>query len=305
MFGNLARWCEDYNREYYAKQAARREKREQAAAAWRQAHPVQVVRPSAPSTVISLPSAPSAPKNWVLPSSVVSPWYKDILENATHLMVAGATGSGKSVVLNGLLHTALALYTPEDLGLVLIDPKEIELVSYSNLPHTMEFETEPEDILALLDKLYEIMTERYAEMKEKRVKKYTGKKILVVVDELADLLYNKKYGAEIKMALTRLLAKARAANITIICATQAPNRTTLSADLVLNITNRIALNCDTAIESKQIVGVKGAESLPWHGSCLYKAPGQGVKRIDGIPFYSDDELNERIDFWEDQWEEVE
>ena len=305
MFGNLARWCEDYNTQFYAKQAARREKREQIATAWRQAQTVQVVSPSAPSAPSVVKIAPSAPKNWVLPSSVVSPWYKDILENATHLMVAGATGSGKSVVLNGILHTALALYTPEDLGLVLIDPKEIELIGYSNLPHTMEFETEPEDILALLNNLYEIMTERYTEMKEKRIKKYTGKKILVVVDELADLLYNKKYGAEIKMSLTRLLAKARAANITIICATQAPNRTTLSADLVLNITNRIALNCKSAIESKQIVGVKGAESLPWHGSCLYDAPGQGVKRIDGIPFYSDDELNERIDFWEDQWEEVE
>ena len=140
---------------------------------------------------------------------------------------------------------------------------------------------------------------RYEEMTAKRLKKYDGAKLVIVIDELADLLLS-DCGKEIKKEIIKLLQKGRAANIMLICATQAPSRKVLSAELLLNMTNRIGLHCANAIESKQIVGVKGAESLPWHGSCLYKAPGQGVKRIDGIPFYSDDELNERIDVWEDQ-----
>lgn len=302
MFGSFVQRCNDLNKKYPAKSGFWKMIEEY------QAAPVSNVRtvvnrynPSVPSVRPSAPSAPSVKKEYVLPKSAAyTPWYKDILENATHLMVAGASGSGKSVVLNGILHTALALYAPGEMSFCLIDPKEIELYPYKDLPHTVRFETEPEQILALLDDIYAFMMKRYAEMKEQGVKKYNGSKLLVVVDELSDLVYDRKYGKDIKMALTRLLAKARAANIVIICATQAPNRKTLSADMVLNITNRIALRCDTNIESKQVVGVVGAEDLPRYGSCLYKEPGEKVRRIDGIPFFTDEELKERINYWLEQ-----
>ena len=241
---------------------------------------------------------PKMPKQYLLPPS--APYverYRDILENATHLLIGGTTGSGKSVILNGLLHTALALYGPGDMSFVLIDPKIVELSAYKRLPHTLRYETEPEEILALLRQIYGFMMDRYEQMDRTGEKKYHGTKIVIVIDELADLLMS-EYGRDIKKELVKILQKGRAASIMVIMATQSPSRKILSAELVLNVPNRIALYCDNAIESKQIIGTKGAEDLPWHGSCLYKYPGKGeAERLDGVPVFSDHELNDRISWW--------
>ena len=106
------------------------------------------------------------------------------------------------------------------------------------------------------------------------------------------------YGKAIKAEMVKILQKGRAASIMVIMATQSPSRRVLSAELVLNVPNRIALYCDNAIESKQIIGVKGAESLPWHGSCLYKFPGpDGLERMNNIPVIPEEDLKERIAWW--------
>ena len=231
------------------------------------------------------------------PSAPYVPKYKEILETATHLLIGGTTGSGKSVMLNGLMHTALALYSPREVSFILIDPKIVELSTYKHLPHTLRYETEPEEVLALLQQTYDSMMDRYAEMDRTGEKKYTGTKIIIVIDELSDLLMS-GCGKAIKAALVKLLQKGRAANIMIIMATQSPSRKVLSAELVLNVPNRIALYCDNAIESKQVIGVAGAESLPWHGSCLYKFPGKdGLERLNDIPVFSDTELRDRVAWW--------
>ena len=231
------------------------------------------------------------------PSAAYVERYQDILENATHLLIAGTTGSGKSVILNGLLHTALALYGPGEMSFILIDPKIVELSAYKRLPHTLRYETEPEEVLALLRQIYGFMMDRYEEMDKTGEKKYSGTRIVIVIDELADLLMS-SCGRDIKAELVKILQKGRAAAITVIMATQSPSRKILSAELVLNIPNRIALYCDNAIESKQIIGVKGAEELPWHGSILYKHPGKdGLERFDGVPVFTDHELKDRINWW--------
>lgn len=243
-------------------------------------------------------SRPSAVKQYVLPPS--APFveqYREILENATHLLIGGTTGSGKSVLLNGLLHTALALYAPGDVSFVLIDPKIVELSPYKNLPHTLRYETEPEEVVTLLRQVYGMMMDRYAKMEQTGDKKYKGTKVIIVIDELADLLMS-DCGKAVKSELVKILQKGRAANIMCIMATQSPARKVLSAELVLNVPNRIALYCGNAIESKQIIGEKGAEDLPWHGSCLYKHPGKnGLERLDNIPVFCDDELKDRIAWW--------
>lgn len=234
------------------------------------------------------------------PSAAYVEKYADILENATHLLIGGTTGSGKSVILNGLLHTALALYGPGDMSFILIDPKIVELSAYKRLPHTLRYETEPEEVLALLRQIYGFMMDRYAEMDKTGAKKYNGTKVVIVIDELADLLMS-AYGKAIKAELVKILQKGRAANIMVIMATQSPSRKVLSAELVLNVPNRIALYCDNAIESKQVIGCKGAENLPWHGSCLYKYPGKGEpERLDGVPLFTDEEITERIRWWTKQ-----
>ena len=231
------------------------------------------------------------------PSAPYVERYADILENATHLLIGGTTGSGKSVILNGLLHTALALYGPGEMSFILIDPKIVELSPYKRLPHVLRYETEPEEVLSLLRQIYGFMMTRYEEMDRTGDKKYKGTKLVIVIDELADLLMS-KCGKDIKAELVKILQKGRAASIMVIMATQSPSRKILSAELVLNVPNRIALYCDNAIESKQIIGVKGAEDLPWHGSCLYKYPGKnGLERLDNIPVFPDSELKNRIAWW--------
>lgn len=241
------------------------------------------------------------PRQYLLPpSAAYIPRYKDMLENATHLLIGGTTGSGKSVILNGLLHTALALYGPGDMSFILIDPKLVELSSYEKLPHTLRYETEPGEVLALLRKIYGFMMDRYAEMKKNGEKKYNGTKLVVVIDELSDLFMSNK-GREIKAELIKLLQKGRAANIMLILATQSPSRKTLSAELVLNIPNRLALYCDNAIESKQIIGEKGAEELGYRdGTCLYKEPGKHVEKLSGVPVIPEHDLTERIAWWTKQ-----
>lgn len=231
------------------------------------------------------------------PSAAYMPKYKEILENATHLLIGGTTGSGKSVILNGLMHTALALYGPGDMSFILIDPKLVELSSYEKLPHTLRYETDPAEALTLLRQIYGFMMDRYAEMRKNGDKKYNGTKLVVVIDELSDLLMSNK-GREIKEELIKLLQKGRAANIMLILATQSPSRKILSAELVLNIPNRLALYCDNAIESKQIIGEKGAEELGYRdGTCLYKEPGKHVEKYAGIPVIAECELKERIAWW--------
>ena len=152
MFGNLARWCEDYNTQFYAKQAARREKREQIAR--RQAQTVQVVRPSAPSapSVVNVAPSVKVEKNWVLPSAPYNKDYAAML-NSTHILIAGTTGSGKSVVLNGIIHTALTLLSPSAAEFILVDPKIVELPNYKNLPHIREYLTDDEEVADMLEEV--------------------------------------------------------------------------------------------------------------------------------------------------------
>lgn len=231
------------------------------------------------------------------PSAAYIPKYKDMLENATHLLIGGTTGSGKSVILNGLLHTALALYGPGDMSFILIDPKIVELSTYKKLPHTLRYETDPAEVLALLRQVYGFMMDRYEQMDRTGERKYNGTKIVIVIDELADLLMS-SHGKAIKAELVKLLQKGRAANIMLILATQSPSRKILSAELVLNIPNRLALYCDNAIESKQIIGEKGAEKLGYRdGTCLYKEPGKHVEKLSGVPVIPENDLTERVAWW--------
>ena len=289
MFNNIARWCEDYNTQFYAKQAARKEKREQAKTFWKNA---QVVRPSA--QVIPFPSAP---KNWVLPSSAPNMDYAGMLKS-THLLIAGTTGSGKSVVLNGIMHTALTLLSPDDAEFILVDPKIVELSPYKNLPHVREYLTEDEEVADMLESVYDEMMERYKDMDDKGIRKYDGKDLYIIIDELADLM-TKGYAKRIKTGLQLLLQKARAARIHVIAATQAPNRKIIPAEVILNFTDRIALRCLSSIESRQILTVSGAEKIKGYGKAMYLSPSAGITWIN-IPFYSDEDLEQIIDFWEDQ-----
>ena len=215
----------------------------------------------------------------------------DELLGKPHILIAGSTGSGKSVLINSILYTLLT-YKPMEKQLILIDPKRVELYAYKKVPHCIGYASETPDIIALLRRACDGMDKRYAEMQKEGKKMYEGADIYVVIDEFADLMITTK---DAEPLIQRLAQLGRAARYHLIIATQAPNRAVLKANLVLNLTDRIALHCNDPIESKQIIGQKGAEILPRYGKGIYKSP-EGMCLME-IPFTEDSEITERINFW--------
>ena len=193
--------------------------------------------------------------------------YLDIL-GQSHTLIGGQTGSGKSVMLNGILTTACR---QGNNLFILIDPKRVELRDYKQMPTVLAYANTSAETARALDKAISIMEERYRELEKQGEKKYNGNPLLVVIDELADLLISAD-GKRIKTQLQKLTALGRAAAVKCICATQQPSRKMLPAELSLNFTGKVALHCQTAIESRQVINVKGAEELPMYGQCLYLRP---------------------------------
>lgn len=197
---------------------------------------------------------------------------------SSHTLIAGTTGSGKSVLLNDLL-IAINSYSSEygDPICVFFDLKRVELCQYKLLKgFCAGYVTEPRQVLSALDWAIDKMEARYREMNGR--KKSSRSPLILVIDELADLV-------SIKGALDRLIKigrLGRAANVRLLCATQDPSRRTLSAQFMQNVTCSIALRCRSAIESRQIIGVPGAELLPRYGKALVYTPS-GLDEFE-IPY---------------------
>lgn len=230
-----------------------------------------------------------------LPSPARTAWeYGLETLDGQHVLIAGATGSGKSVLLNKLLYVIAGVNTPATAGLILIDPKRVELIQWRALPHVRAYADNPAAAVAALDRAAEIMETRYTEMQRAGVRKYSGPVLYVVIDELADLLLS-DHGKVIEKRLQHLGQLGRAARVVLIVCTQQPSRQCLRAPIVLNITRRVALRCVSAIESRQILGVPGAEDLPRYGTGLCMSPG-GLEafRFDPVP---DEKILDRVRYW--------
>ena len=190
------------------------------------------------------------------------------LIDTAHTLIAGTTGSGKSVLLNKAIH-----YLIEDRVCLctFFDLKRVELSEYKGTDICSDYITEPEDVLEALDFLIFLMDERYKDMVGKKSDKFP---YYIVVDELADML-------TVDGVLERLVKigrLGRASNIHLLCATQDPSRHTLPAQLMQNFTCTVALRCRSSIESRQIIGVPGAETLPKHGYG-YRWDADGIQKF--------------------------
>lgn len=198
--------------------------------------------------------------------------YADILRQS-HTLIAGQTGSGKSVMLNGIITTA---NIKGGNSLILIDPKRVELRDYRHQANILAYANTSAETVRALDKAIAIMEQRYKEAERNGQKMYEGDPIYIIIDELLNLLISTD-GKRIEKQIQTITALARASRICLIACTQAPNRAILKATTVLNFTGRVALHCQTAIESRQIINVKGAEDLPMYGECLYLRPGHNLE----------------------------
>lgn len=213
------------------------------------------------------------------------------LARAPHLLVAGATGAGKSVFLNCCISSLIAQNTENDLGLILIDPKRTEFTMFEDSTHleAAPIIEVPDAHAALKWAVFE-MEERYKQMKDLKVrsiddynKKAHMKKIVIVIDELADLLLNKeigvseagepiKYSGEIENMIIRLAQKSRAAGIHLIVATQRPSVDVVTGILKANFPTRVAFMTSSAVDSGVILDTDGAEKLVGNGDLLLKNP---------------------------------
>ena len=192
------------------------------------------------------------------------------LEDLTHLLIAGTTGGGKSVILNNIIISLTAYNTPDRLALFLIDAKKVEFKKFEKLPHLRGgIISEPEQAKQIFLNLIDIMQTRYKKLEQIKREKAGAlfKKIVVIVDELTDLI---QQDASIKPLLARLLQKSRAAGIHFILATQSPRANILDGVTLANLPSRLALKCASVRESVLILGHGGAEKLNGKGDAIFK-----------------------------------
>ncbi len=243
---------------------------------------------------------------------------RSILEDISkmpHLLVAGSTGSGKSVCINSMISSILMRYKPSEVKLVLVDPKKVELTNYNGIPHLLcPVVSDPkkasitlQKIVSEMDKRYEIFSDKkvkniagYNEMIDKENKKHPESPvtrmpyIVVIIDELADLML--VASKEVEDSIMRITQMARAAGIHLIVATQRPSTDVITGLIKNNIPSRIAFSVSSQIDSRTILDMGGAEKLLGKGDMLYLPMGENTpKRIQGC-FISDEEIAKLIDY---------
>ena len=218
------------------------------------------------------------------------------LNKCPHMLVSGTTGSGKSIFVNSIITTLIMRNSPDDMKLVLVDPKKVEMARYADMPHLLcPIITEAEEAKLLVDKLVEEMENRYALFASSNgatdIGEYnedceiTGKDplpyIVVILDEYADIVDNCK---EISMPVVTLAAKARACGIHLIIATQRPSTNVVTGVIKANLPTHVALMTGSYIDSMTIIGEGGAEKLLGKGDMLVQSPlvsRVGVVRLQG------------------------
>ena len=220
-----------------------------------------------------------------------------------HCLIAGTTGSGKSILINAFITTLLFRNSPEELKLILVDPKRVELNNYNGLPHLLTpVITEPEKILSALKWSMAEMDRRYKLFQSVGVRNIAGynemsgfqalPNIVILIDELADLMIFAP--VEVEAAITRIAQLARATGIHLVVATQRPSVDVITGLIKANIPCRIAFNVSSMIDSRVIIDQPGAEKLLGRGDMLFLPPDASKPiRIQGV-FVSDAEINNLI-----------
>ena len=226
------------------------------------------------------------------------------LNKMPHLLIAGQTGSGKSVMINTLLSSLLYRNSPSDMRLILVDPKQVEMTPYADIPHLLTpIITEPEKTISALKWAVNEMERRYsllAEVKVRDIKSYNAKKpeermpyIVIVIDELADLMM--VAARDVEALIVRLAQKARAVGVHLVLATQRPSVDVITGLIKANVPARIAFTVASQVDSRTILDQVGAEKLLGQGDMLMLTPAMSKpKRIQGA-WVTDDEVNKITD----------
>ena len=230
-------------------------------------------------------------KYWTIPRMEYYSLYADMLQQ-THLLIAGATGSGKSVVINGIISTSLK-DSPAQVQYIFIDPKRVELAQYKRLPHCITYASEPNSMVQALQTALDIINDRYKAMQRQGARKYTGSHIYVVIDELADLMTTNR--RQVQPLIQRIAQIGRAANVHIIAATQCPLSAVIPTPIKVNFDSRVGLRTRSKQDSRNILGCGGCELLPSYGQGYYMT-AQGIE-LYKIPMYDQTTTSALIQHW--------
>lgn len=231
------------------------------------------------------------PKRYRTPSGQLYTLFDDMAKQP-HLLIAGATGSGKSVVVNGIIYNLLH-NGPAKSGLILIDPKRVELVQYKHVPHCLRYASEPADMPQALQYAMMITENRYQAMQRNGERMYSGGDVYVIIDELADLMTTQKKA--VLPLLQRLCQIGRAAKVHVIACTQCPLAKVIPTEVKVNFDARVALRTRSAQDSRNILSRAGCELLPRYGQGYYMTP-EGLN-LWNIPMYSESDVAAVLNWW--------
>ncbi len=253
-----------------------------------------------------------SPLTMALGKDIVGAPFVTDLKKLPHLLIAGTTGSGKSVGINSMILSLLYKNSPDELKFVMIDPKQLEFSIYNDIPHLLTpVITDSKKAITALNAMVKEMERRYKLMSKMRVKNIEGynKKvskeermpyIVIIIDELADLMMTS--GKDVEYAIARLAQMARASGIHLIVATQRPSVDVVTGLIKANLPSRISFKVGQKIDSKVILDQFGAESLLGRGDMLFTPPGiVGLIRLHA-PFASEEEIEKIVEFLKSQRE---
>ncbi|WP_164868593.1 DNA translocase FtsK [Helicobacter pylori] len=250
----------------------------------------------------------SSPLTLALGKDIVGNPFITDLKKLPHLLIAGTTGSGKSVGVNAMILSLLYKNPPDQLKLVMIDPKMVEFSIYADIPHLLTpIITDPKKAIGALQSVAKEMERRYSLMSEYKVKtidsyneqaKNNGVEafpyLIVVIDELADLMMTG--GKEAEVPIARIAQMGRASGLHLIVATQRPSVDVVTGLIKTNLPSRVSFRVGTKIDSKVILDTDGAQSLLGRGDMLFTPPGtNGLVRLHA-PFATEDEIKKIVDF---------
>ena len=252
---------------------------------------------------------PDAYLSIILGKDISGEMHVGDIKSMTHMLIAGATNSGKSVCLNAILTGILYKYSPEDVRLILVDPKMVELSVYNGLPHLLVPNAiiDPEQVVSALkwlDREMERRLELFSKVGSRDLQGYNGRVsadeklpiIILVIDEFADIMMqSQKIGSEMEEYISRIARMARAVGIHMILATQRPSAEYITGAIKANIPTRIAFRTDSALNSRIILDSVGAEKLLGRGDMLYISRDPEPVRMQ-CPFLSDNEVTNITDY---------
>ncbi|BAW49818.1 DNA translocase FtsK [Helicobacter pylori] len=250
----------------------------------------------------------SSPLTLALGKDIVGNPFITDLKKLPHLLIAGTTGSGKSVGVNAMILSLLYKNPPDQLKLVMIDPKMVEFSIYADIPHLLTpIITDPKKAIGALQSVAKEMERRYSLMSEYKVKTIDSYNeqapnngveafpyLIVVIDELADLMMTG--GKEAEFPIARIAQMGRASGLHLIVATQRPSVDVVTGLIKTNLPSRVSFRVGTKIDSKVILDTDGAQSLLGRGDMLFTPPGSnGLVRLHA-PFATEDEIKKIVDF---------